>query len=109
MADYTLRDLEVSAEEVIMRKIKNINFAKTILWLALKFEKDDFVYANELAKVLKTTYTRAYQILTHFVDLGLLYHKKMSSNMVCFYPTKNDGKIVIEKYIKFAKRTLGIK
>ena len=106
---YSIEDIEETKEQIIHRKLNHITFCRVLLYLNLKLrEENDFIYASDLAKFLKVSTTRAYQILRVFENLGLVERKRITSNFTEFHPTINQGEIVLKKYVKKAMKTLGL-
>lgn len=101
-----ISQLEPSLDEVIDRKLKNLNFAKVMFWLCNKAHTSKFVYTSELSKFLKVTSTRSYQILRELSDLGLLSRQGSGSVMMEYHFVNNSTKPLILNYLNKTKKRL---
>lgn len=104
-----LEDLKADTDEFINRRINHLNFSRTIFWICVKCRKTGFVYASELAEFLKVSQGRANQILNDFVRADLLKKMFPTSNLVEYWTTRKNGKILILDYFEKAQKILGIK
>ena len=109
MLEEALEDLRPDREEFINRRINHLNFSRTIFYLCVKYRKEDYVYASELATFLKISQARANQILNDFVRADLLFKKPPICNLVEYWATKKEGKILINNYFEKSRKVLGIK
>jgi len=103
-----LEAITPNRDEFINRRINHINFARTVLWLCIKSRSEDFIYSSELSKFLKVSASRSQQILTDFVNVGILRKKFPTSTLVEYWIEKEEGNLIILDYIKQAKKTLGV-
>jgi len=105
-----LESIAPDKDEFIHRRINHINFARVVIWLCIKTKKEDFVYASELAKFIKTSQTRAYVILNDLANIKIMRKKFPTSSLVEFwFELDNDtGRQIILNYFEQAKKTLGI-
>lgn len=108
MVDIDLEQLEERSEDAIMRRINHLTFARTLLWLHAKFDHYPCIYVQELAKFLKRDYTSTYKILQMFEALELIKFKHLG-NIVEITPVLNDDFPIVTNYVKYAKKTCGIK
>lgn len=99
-----LNKMAPSADEFIERRIKHINFAKTIIWLVAQSKNNEFIYASELAKFFKLTQTRAYVILKDLANAGFLIKK--GSSITEFYFKKEGETPIISVYLSKALKVL---
>ncbi len=108
--DYSLEDLRSNMDRDIrlIVRLKRYNFAKLLLYLKIKFENESFVYTKEIAKFLMITNTYAYNLLEDFVSFGLLRKKVASGNLVMWEAVLNSKDPLLNKYVKYAKKTLGV-
>ncbi len=104
-----LQDLKADTDEFINRRINHLNFSRTIFWICVKCRNIGFVYASELAEFLKVSQGRANQILNDFARADLLKKVFQTSNLVEYWATRKDGKLLILDYFEKAKKVLGIK
>ncbi len=103
-----LSEIEPTMDDVINRRINHIPFAKTIFWLCLKSNREDFFYLKELASFLKTSPSHVFNTLKSFIDIQIL--KKMSTgNLTEYHFIRNGNSPIILKYLDRAKKTLGLK
>lgn len=107
--EEALEDLRPDTEEFINRRINHLNFSRTIFWLCVKYRKEDYVYASELAAFLKVSQARGNQILNDFMRADILYKKPPVSNLVEYWAVKKEGKLLINNYFEKARKVLGIK
>ena len=102
-----LMKLEPGIEDFIGRRIHHLSFQKLIYWLGFKSKDNQFIYASELTKFMKFTYTRAYQSLNDLCNVGLL-RKKMTGSLVEYWFEVNGNSPIIIKYVERAKKLLGL-
>ena len=102
-----LASLRPSNDEVIKSKLRYNGFARTMLWLIAKSEREDFIYSRELRKFLRTSMAYVNDVLSNFVDLNLL-KKTREKQFVSYYFVKNDDKPIIQKYKELTKKQLGL-
>ena len=105
--NFDLSKIEPGVEDFVKRRINHIPFAKVIYWLCYQSKKNDFVYITELAKFMKLTRNRAYDILNDLAGVMLL-EKRYKGSMIEYWFVKNDGHLLIEKYLENSKRVLGL-
>ena len=107
--DFSLSDIEVKKDVALLVRLKGITFARTLLWLSIKFENPEgFIYTSELSHFLKTTQSYAYSLLKEFENFRLVTRDPAASNMVMWRPVLNSKHPVLNKYIMRAKKTLNI-
>ena len=102
-----LEDLYVNTETAVLRKLnRSIEFAKRLIYLYKVFEKHGEVYVSDFHKFFKITYQRAKQIFDELIALELVV--KVEGGEGCFKPVKNNGEIVIGKYISECEKRIEI-
>ena len=108
-----IKDLIPSNEELILKKIKHLTFAKVLLWLDWIYRtkgKDELIYVKDLNKagtILKgMSYSWVYQILIQFADVGLLRKISLADNHVYFRLACNGDLPLITKYVDMAEKTV---
>jgi len=105
-----LEDITPLDEERIYSKLKHITFCRTLIFFHENFKKEGFAYLSDLAKLLKTSYSTAYTSAKLLENLNLVKFIKKASNFVEIVPVMegNPPTPKINKYIQFAKKTLGV-
>ena len=99
--------MEPTQEDFISRRIHHIPFAKVICWLSFMGKKQDFIYTTEISHFLKTSTSYAHNILRDLCKVNLLFRKQVGS-LVEYHFVKNGGSLIIDKYLKQAKKTLDL-
>lgn len=98
------------SKDFILRRIKHVGFARTILYLCVKARNEEFVYAKDLAEFRKITRQGAGYILNDLVNVGLLKKNIRVENMVEYWIKRNEeGKPLLQEFFSGACKTLGIK
>ncbi len=93
--------IEISLDDAIERKKRHRTFSIVFKFLYERFneKKEREVYPDDIVKILKVTKQRAWQILTHFHELGFI-NKKSDGVSTFFTPVKEDGnELLLKKYI----------
>lgn len=103
-----LNQIAPDRNELINRRINHINFARTIVWLCIKSETEDFIYSSELSKFLKLSNARSQQILGDFTNIGILKKRFPTSTLVEYWIVKENEESIVLQYFDRAKKTLGI-
>ncbi len=106
--DFDINDLKIRDDISLIVRLKKVTFARILLWLSIKFETNDFVYTNELAKFLGRTMSHAHSLLSDFQRFGLLEKDSVHSSLIMWKPAKNSKENLLNKYIPHAKKTLGL-
>jgi len=106
--DFNISDLEPNKDVRLIVKLRSQTFARTLLYLSIKFEEGDFVYTSDLTRFLKTGESYAYKVLREFENFGLLKREIVTSNLVMWKPIFNSNHPLLNKYVKIARKTLGI-
>jgi len=95
-----IEELRPDIDKIIESNLKRKNFPLIMVWLWKKFQKDDFVYADDLAEFLGVSRYIAYEYLREFCRLGLLYKKTVTRKLLIeFRPVRNDGKMLLERWV----------
>lgn len=105
--EIKIEDIEESSEKAINRKLKNsFEFSKHLLWATKKFKKfTPYLTYGDLMKAFGISRSRAFEILNEFYRFELVYKKKLKGvREVGFFPTKNNDKLVLEKYVEKAEK-----
>ncbi len=80
--DFSLSDISVREDVKLIVRLKSATFARTLLFLKLKFDDDDdFLYTSELQRFLKTSQSHAFNLLT---DLFHPYYTYVLYLYKCF-------------------------
>lgn len=106
--DDAVVNLEPTQDDFMGRRISHRNFARIVLWLVNKSRNSDFVYVSELSDYMKTTTTASHNTLNNLVKAGFLRKNWASANLVEYHFVKNSNKILVEKYLEQAKKTLEV-
>ncbi len=106
--DFNISDLEPNKDVRLVIKLRSQTFSRVLLYLSIKFEDDDFVYTSDVTRFLKTGESYAYKVLREFENFGLLRREAVTSNLVMWKPVFNSSHPILNKYVKIAKKTLGI-
>jgi len=106
--DFKIDDIKIPEDVALMVRLRNPSFARTLLWLSIKYENQDFIYTSELSNFLKKTNSYAGSLLGDFVKFNLLKKEPVSANLVMWKPMSNSKEIILNKYVEVAKKTLGI-
>ncbi len=106
--NFNLEDIQVQDDIKIVLKLRGTSFARTLLYLTIKFEDNEYIHTKELTRFLKCSHTYAFNILDEFQTLGLLSKTHITNNLISWTPVKNSKHNKIDNYIVQAKKTLGL-
>ena len=97
---YDLKDIEPVEDSMVERKLKrNANYAKILLYLNLKCDKEvSRTRVREIAKFFRLEDDYVFRILRFFVDNGLIKKVKQTSKLVYYMPLQKE----LEKYVDMA-------
>ena len=110
--DFSLNDIHNGEDDEmeLCKKIENSEtYARTLLWLAVKFIEDDRTYITnkELSEFLKKIPQRTAQILEVFITHKVLINKKRGHFRATIYFLRE--RKLLKDCIPIAKKTLKLK
>lgn len=106
--DFNLSDISVNKDVALIIRLRNPTFSRLLLFLFIKFGEEDFIYTTDVSNFLKKTQSYAYNLLKDFEKFGLVYREIVTSNLVMWKPVLNSKDPLLNKYVKYAKKTIGI-
>jgi len=105
--DEFIEKLSEKNDMAIYARLRWISFSKALLYICQRVKKDLSITPRDLADFLKTSYSRAYEILRNMENLGLIYREV--GDYVFYHPIKNNDKPKILKFERVALNKLGWK
>ena len=106
--DFKIEDIAVNKDIALIMRLRTPTFSRVLLYLTIKFSESDFAYTSEVSNFLKKTQSYTYNLLKDFEKFGLVYREVVTSNLVMWKPVMNSKDPLINRYIKHAKKTLGL-
>ena len=106
--DFNLSDISVKKDVALIMRLRTQTFSRVLLFLSIKFREEGFIYTTDVSAFLKKTQSYAYNLLKDFERFGLVYREIVTSNLIMWKPVMNSKEPLLNKYVKYAKKTIGI-